>query len=127
MLDRMLAHARARGVSWQPALATPYQNTIPVQAQPTFPGDLAIEERLASIMRWNALAMVARANASYGELGGHRQLCQRGRSRWGSITSSARRSHRRQRPRRTGQWAIWCSFSRTVRLVFTRGRFLKVA
>jgi len=71
VLDRMLAHARARGVSWQPALATPYQNTIPVQAQPTFPGDLAIEERLASIMRWNALAMVARANASYGELGGH--------------------------------------------------------
>jgi pyruvate dehydrogenase E1 component len=36
-----------------------------------FPGDLAIEERLASLMRWNALAMVVRANQAYGELGGH--------------------------------------------------------
>jgi pyruvate dehydrogenase E1 component len=36
-----------------------------------FPGDLAVEERLASIMRWNALAMVVRANQAYGELGGH--------------------------------------------------------
>jgi pyruvate dehydrogenase E1 component len=35
------------------------------------PGDLAIEERLASLMRWNALAMVVRANQAYGELGGH--------------------------------------------------------
>jgi pyruvate dehydrogenase E1 component len=34
-------------------------------------GDLAIEETLGSLMRWNALAMVARANAAYGELGGH--------------------------------------------------------
>ena len=39
--------------------------------QPAFPGDLAIEERLASLMRWNALAMVVRANQAYGELGGH--------------------------------------------------------
>ncbi|MEO7640181.1 MAG: pyruvate dehydrogenase (acetyl-transferring), homodimeric type, partial [Ramlibacter sp.] len=37
----------------------------------SFPGDLAIEEKLASLMRWNALAMVARANAAYGDLGGH--------------------------------------------------------
>jgi pyruvate dehydrogenase E1 component len=44
---------------------------IPVQAQQPYPGDLAIEEKLASLMRWNALAMVARANAAYGELGGH--------------------------------------------------------
>lgn len=71
ILDQMVSHARARGVAWQPELATPYQNTIHVNDQPTFPGDLAIEERLASIMRWNALAMVARANAAYGELGGH--------------------------------------------------------
>ncbi len=71
MLDQLVAHARAMGVAWKPELATPYRNTISVQEQPTFPGDLAIEEKLASLMRWNALAMVARANAAYGELGGH--------------------------------------------------------
>jgi pyruvate dehydrogenase E1 component len=46
-------------------------NTIAVEDQPAFPGDLAVEERLASLMRWNALAMVVRANQAYGELGGH--------------------------------------------------------
>ncbi|RYF77271.1 MAG: alpha-ketoglutarate dehydrogenase, partial [Comamonadaceae bacterium] len=58
-------------LGWQPELATPYANTIGVDQQPVFPGDLAIEERLASLMRWNALAMVVRANQAYGELGGH--------------------------------------------------------
>ena len=38
---------------------------------PALPGNLAIEERLGSLMRWNALAMVVRANKAYGELGGH--------------------------------------------------------
>ena len=38
---------------------------------PPFPGDLAVEEKLASLMRWNALAMVAKANQAYGERGGH--------------------------------------------------------
>jgi pyruvate dehydrogenase E1 component len=71
LLDKLVAFARSQGVRWQPELCTPYQNTIAVNAQPTFPGDLAIEERLGSIIRWNALAMVARANAAYGELGGH--------------------------------------------------------
>ena len=54
-----------------PDLVTPYVNSIPVDQQPPFPGDLAIEEKLASLMRWNALAMVAKANEAYGELGGH--------------------------------------------------------
>ena len=71
LLDELVAFARNHGVRWQPELCTPYQNTIAVNDQPTFPGDLAIEERLGSIIRWNALAMVARANAAYGELGGH--------------------------------------------------------
>ncbi len=46
-------------------------NTIAVEDQPDFPGNLATEERLVAIMRWNALAMVVRANQAYGELGGH--------------------------------------------------------
>ncbi|MDO8264576.1 MAG: alpha-ketoglutarate dehydrogenase [Gallionella sp.] len=68
MLDAM---ARDPKIAWQPARGTPYVNTIPVDRQPAFPGDLAMEERLASLVRWNALAMVVRANEAYGELGGH--------------------------------------------------------
>ncbi len=71
LLSQMLSQARAQGVQWQPALNTPYVNTVRVDAQGAFPGDLAMEERIASLMRWNALAMVARANIAYGELGGH--------------------------------------------------------
>ena len=71
ILDELTALARQHPISWQPVHGTPYVNTIPVESQAPFPGDLAIEERLASIMRWNALAMVVRANRAYGELGGH--------------------------------------------------------
>ena len=71
MMDMLAPQARGPAIGWQPARGTPYVNTIPVERQPPFPGDLAIEERLASIMRWNALAMVVRANQAYGELGGH--------------------------------------------------------
>ncbi|MDE2618123.1 MAG: pyruvate dehydrogenase (acetyl-transferring), homodimeric type [Burkholderiales bacterium] len=71
MLDELVRLARSRQIDWRPDLNTPYINSIPAHAQPPFPGDLAIEERLASLMRWNALAMVVRANKAYGELGGH--------------------------------------------------------
>jgi pyruvate dehydrogenase E1 component len=71
ILDELAAMARSPRVAWSPELVTPYVNSIAVDQQPAFPGDLAIEERLGSLMRWNALAMVARANAAYGELGGH--------------------------------------------------------
>ena len=71
ILDQLAHRARGPQVAWSPERVTPYVNTIPVERQPAFPGDLAIEERLGSLMRWNALAMVVRANAAYGELGGH--------------------------------------------------------
>ncbi|MCX7232572.1 MAG: alpha-ketoglutarate dehydrogenase [Burkholderiales bacterium] len=71
LLDELTRLARSHGVNWQPAPGTPYVNSIAVERQPPFPGDLAIEERLAAIMRWNALVMVVRANQAYGELGGH--------------------------------------------------------
>ncbi|RYY63429.1 MAG: pyruvate dehydrogenase (acetyl-transferring), homodimeric type, partial [Comamonadaceae bacterium] len=71
ILDQLAAQARSPQVAWSPELVTPYVNSIAVEQQPRFPGDLAVEERLASLMRWNALAMVARANGAYGELGGH--------------------------------------------------------
>jgi len=45
--------------------STRYRNTIPPERQGPYPGDLAIEERLTSVMRWNALVMVVRANQAY--------------------------------------------------------------
>ncbi|ATA57379.1 pyruvate dehydrogenase (acetyl-transferring), homodimeric type [Variovorax boronicumulans] len=71
MLAELARLARQQRIGWQPELATPYVNTIAAADQPPFPGDLAVEEKLASLMRWNALAMVAKANQAYGELGGH--------------------------------------------------------
>ena len=71
VLDQLVRAAHAAQIGWSPELATPYVNSIAVDQQGAFPGDLAIEEKLASLMRWNALAMVVRANTEYGELGGH--------------------------------------------------------
>ena len=71
ILSRLAERAGERQLGWRPQLNTPYINTVPVERQPVFPGDLAIEERLGSIIRWNALAMVVRANRAHGELGGH--------------------------------------------------------
>ena len=75
LLDALSRSARAQRIGWQPELCTPYVNSIHVNEQPVFPGDLAIEERIAALMRWNALAMVVRANQAESggssELGGH--------------------------------------------------------
>lgn len=71
IMDTLARMASAPAIGWQPARGTPYVNTIGLAEQAAFPGDLAIEEKLASVMRWNALAMVVRANQAYGELGGH--------------------------------------------------------
>ncbi len=71
LLNELEEQLRRQGIrpSVQPYSA--YRNTIPVDKQGPYPGDLAIEERITSIVRWNALAMVVRANHAYGELGGH--------------------------------------------------------
>jgi pyruvate dehydrogenase E1 component len=71
LFDRLAEHALSVGVESARARATPYANTIPVAQQPPYPGNLDIEEKLAAVLRWNALAMVVRANRAYGELGGH--------------------------------------------------------
>ena len=75
LLDELVRLAREQRIGWKPELSTPYVNTVGVDEQPVFPGDLAVEERLASLMRWNALAMVVRANQAESggssELGGH--------------------------------------------------------
>ena len=71
LLQRLEESARRAGVSSNSQPFSAYRNTISLERQGRYPGDLAREERLTSIMRWNALAMVVRANKAYGELGGH--------------------------------------------------------
>lgn len=74
LLSKLSTAAREAGIKWRDARNTPYINTIRATDEPPYPGGsdaLALEEKLAGIMRWNALAMVVRANRAYGELGGH--------------------------------------------------------
>ncbi|WP_407971712.1 alpha-ketoglutarate dehydrogenase [Burkholderia pyrrocinia] len=71
LFDRLAEHARATGLASPRTPVTRYLNTIELAEQPPYPGDLDLEERLSAALRWNALAMVVRANRAYGELGGH--------------------------------------------------------
>lgn len=71
VLDNLLGHAASLGLRANSQTRTAYLNTIPADQEPPFPGNLAVEERIARINRWNALAMVVRANQAHGELGGH--------------------------------------------------------
>ena len=71
VLRKLLDHARVRRVPLPPVLNTPYNNSVTLADQPPFPGNLELEQRISSIVRWNALAMVVRANRAHPELGGH--------------------------------------------------------
>ena len=71
IVDALVERARERGVDFPVALTTPYINTITVDRQAPFPGRPEIEERLRHYARWNAMAMVVRANKDASELGGH--------------------------------------------------------
>ncbi|MCB9768651.1 MAG: pyruvate dehydrogenase (acetyl-transferring), homodimeric type [Candidatus Omnitrophica bacterium] len=71
LLNRFGDDAYAHGIASKRSFNTPYINTIPVEDQPEFPGDRKIERRIKSIVRWNALAMVVRANREYNGIGGH--------------------------------------------------------
>ena len=63
------ARRSCRGLKFN--ATTAYCNTIPLAEQPPYPGDTALEERITALVRWNALAMVVRANREHAELGGH--------------------------------------------------------
>src|SRR5580692_11700913 len=71
LLDRLRARAESLGVGHAFTANTPYVNTIPAHKQPVFPGDQDIERRIKSLIRWNALAMVVRANRVDHSIGGH--------------------------------------------------------
>src|SRR5271168_2613994 len=71
ILERLRAHATVAGVDLPFSANTPYANTIPLSLQPPFPGDQQLERRIKSLVRWNALAMVVRANRLEHSIGGH--------------------------------------------------------
>ena len=71
LLDKLLNKASQLGSMTPYALTTPYRNTIPRDAETPFPGDVFMERRIRSIIRWNALAMVMRANQESSDIGGH--------------------------------------------------------
>ncbi|MFO7495487.1 MAG: pyruvate dehydrogenase (acetyl-transferring), homodimeric type [Desulfobacterales bacterium] len=71
LLRRLQVRARERDVRIPFTANTPYLNTIPVSRQPVFPGSREIERRIKSIVRWNAMAMVVRANRQSDGIGGH--------------------------------------------------------
>ncbi len=71
LLRKLFDRARARRVALPPVWSTPYCNTVALADQPQFPGTLETEQRLIALVRWNALAMVVRANQFSTELGGH--------------------------------------------------------
>jgi len=71
LLSNLINKARERGAYLPYNANTPYVNTIPPERQPRYPGDREIERRISSIVRWNAVAMVVRANKESSELGGH--------------------------------------------------------
>ena len=72
LLQQLALHARrAAGVNLPFTATTPYQNTIPARQQPPFPGSQEMERRIKSLVRWNALAMVVRANKIQEGIGGH--------------------------------------------------------
>ena len=71
LLVTLQERAYLRGVSMPFTANTPYVNTIPLAAQARYPGNLEIERRIKSIIRWNAMAMVVRANRESDGIGGH--------------------------------------------------------
>jgi pyruvate dehydrogenase E1 component len=71
LIERQVDEARRCGINLPYTANTAYINTIPPHKQARHPGDPELEQRLRSYMRWNAMAMVARANRVSTEYGGH--------------------------------------------------------
>jgi pyruvate dehydrogenase E1 component len=71
LLERLSARMTRTGARLPYTITTPYRNTIPSSREAVMPGDLFMERRIRSLIRWNALAMVVRANRRPGDLGGH--------------------------------------------------------
>jgi len=76
LLARLIQQARTEGVGVPAMISTPYVNTIPPEQEPWFPGDEYLERRIRAYIRWNAAAMVTRANRQFEGIGGHMSTYQ---------------------------------------------------
>lgn len=68
---RLIGRLRQAGLDLPATINTPYVNTIPADEEPAYPGDRALERRIKSYVRWNAMAMVVKANRLHDGIGGH--------------------------------------------------------
>ena len=71
LIQTLIDESRDFGINQPYSATTPYYNSISLDSQVQFPDNLEIERRLRSIIRWNAMAMVVKANRKASELGGH--------------------------------------------------------
>ena len=71
LLDRLLTRLRESGLNISPMVNTTYINTIAPEQEPPYPGNREIERRIKSYIRWNAMAMVVKANRIHHGIGGH--------------------------------------------------------
>jgi pyruvate dehydrogenase E1 component len=71
LLDELAERLRESGLKVPDRVSTPYLNTIPANKEPKYPGDREIERRIKSYVRWNAMAMVVKANRLHPDIGGH--------------------------------------------------------
>jgi pyruvate dehydrogenase E1 component len=71
LLKQLMEQAKAAGVPFPDQAMTAYLNTIPTNQEPTYPGDISLEDRFGAYLRWNAMAMVLRAGKKAPEVGGH--------------------------------------------------------
>lgn len=71
LFERLRDRLGQRGARVSGSPNTPYINTIPAEREPPYPGNLELERRIRSLVRWNALAMVVKANKEHSGIGGH--------------------------------------------------------
>ncbi|MDH3251803.1 MAG: pyruvate dehydrogenase (acetyl-transferring), homodimeric type [Ignavibacteria bacterium] len=71
IVDKLISGLRESGINIPPPVSSPYINTIPPEEEPVYPGNREIERSIKSYLRWNAMAMVVKANRLHSGLGGH--------------------------------------------------------
>jgi pyruvate dehydrogenase E1 component len=71
IVNQLIAASHKSGISLPMGIHSPYVNTIPVSEEPAYPGQLEVEDKIRSIVRWNAMAMVLQGGKKDLELGGH--------------------------------------------------------
>ena len=113
LIEQLIDRARRSGAYLPFSANTAYVNTIPVERQPPLPGDFALEQRIRHYIRWNAMAMVVRANQRHQRGRPHRQLRLGGDALRHRLQPLLARAHARSRA------ATWSSSRATRRRAST--------